>query len=320
MAKLFPNYMANAQKSYNTGTKGTPYNPRTIIGLVITPEDYKITLAQLNALQTTWQSSAYAQDKKLRIYTLGPFGEAVDASTDAKKTTWGYGYESYSEEGKPIWSFYPLDGSMYDNDVLRKFNFVAKNFRVWAIDSGGVVLHTSVIEGGVKYFRGLTLQDYYAPFYKLNTGEGTKPMLTICLKDPTELHEKREITLLDFDAINSIKRINDVVIEQANALTSGVVSLRVRSYGDNLSDKYGTELATANAWDAYKVANGNDITITSVANGTLNGEKVTIITFDTGDADYPTSTNQLVVKMEPIADLVALGLDGYESNELVLTV
>ncbi len=83
-----------------------------------------------------------------------------------------------------------------------------------------------------------------------------------------------------------------------------------------MAELYGAELAVAGAWKAVNALTGAAVTIDSVE--VIGGIDPRFeITFDTADTDYPAD-GSILLSLAAVSVIDALGVEGFESNELEL--
>lgn len=297
----------------NTGIPKCALDPALIKGGFLVPPNFELTAANLattDALEAALAAAILAAPA-LRIYPLPPFEAITDSSEDVTIQTLGYGAPVTIREGKNNWIFQYLSGGVCLNNQLRKFN--KSGYRVIFIDDSGVIMGTKNSTGdGIV---GIPLVDYYAYPWKVNDGSNTTAYRLKFVFDPKYINEL--INFVQDENALLLQGLQNVALTKVSrALGVMKITAKVGCGGDNLHDLYATELASVGLWTAKNALTNAVITITAVADDTVNNGWT--ITVDTADPDY--TTGAILVSLAAPSVLAAAGVDGFESNTIPVTI
>lgn len=310
-----------ADGAKNTGHGNCVLDPKKIIGAIEVPFGAFLSAANLasqTALQTALLAKMTLDSPLLRWYPIWNFEGLEDNSDDLTVQALGYGGEYPVREGYYKWKFQFITGGLCLLKNLRTHNGTGKNY--YFIDSDGVLYGTKRGIGNASNIYPVPIQYFHAQPFKINDGANVtayKVHFTFQQKYLNDLVGFADTS--DFD-ITAIAGLQDLLIENFNALTGGVVKLQVFVGCDhmNLYDAYSSVLSTAANWLVKNKITGNAITITSVVVDAAN--KAFTFTLDTGDADYPGSGADLTIQLVAPTALATAGMPGYETSILTLTV
>lgn len=290
----------------NTGVGECPLIPKNIIGMFIVPNNLELTPAQIATLQTTLQGLAANDVPANRIYPVHNFVGLTDNTGELVTETLGYGGIAPITEGKYDWTFRISRGGICLQKALRKFN--NKSVRVLFYDASYVLYGT--MKGA--NLMGIPLEMFYALPWTLSDGSGTTAGFNVrVVFDPIYFNDNlgyvetsEEGFLLS--EIEGIKEINLVEIAPS-AKPVMVIQALAGCGGENLFSLYSTELSEVALWDVTNATTGATIAITSVAaNAGAEAFTVTI----------PATVDPVNVKLAPISELEAAGIEGYESKTI----
>lgn len=310
-----------ADGAKNTGNGSCVLDPKKIIGGIEVPFGAFLTAANLasqSALQAALLAKVTLDSPLLRWYPIWNFEGLEDTSDELTKQTLGYGGEYPVREGYYKWKFQFLVGGLCLLKNLRTHNGSGKYY--YFIDSDGVLFGVKSGIGMASILKPVPIQYFYAEPFKINDGSNfTAYKINFAFMQKYLNDFVGFADTSDFD-VTAVAGLQDLSIENFNALTAGVVKLQVFVGCDhmNLYDMYSAVLAVAANWQVKNKLTGAVINITSVVLDAAN--KALTFTLDTADTDYPGSGADLTIQLVAPTALSTAGMPGYETNILTLTV
>lgn len=305
-------------KGGNTGIPDCFFTPEHIVGIILTPPNYKVAKADLSDLQATLKESTLA-GPAARIYPLINF-VALDADNteDPTRQTFGYGASLIVRDGNYQLSYQYTDGGLCLHKQLRMFN--GKKWGAYLVDANGVII-------GYKNgddLQAIPLMEFYAAPWRVADGSNVSKFTVSIQFQPQYANEFVGFveTKDEFDIATTIRGLINLVVKEVTAISAaGLVKVQVITScgGANLYDLYKTNLANAEAWLAVNQATGAEITVSTVVAN--DADKSFSITLDTAGASYPAAGGKIGLSLAAPADLAAapVSMDGYESNTLTET-
>ena len=283
----------DCNKVAHTGSPSCVFNPKEIVGLLITYGSKRYTAAELSTFLVTMKADVYASGVE-RIYPIHNISNLEASGGDVVTSKGGYGgvkvvkYDTYSEK-------YRVDktGMWFFREVIK---FIGGNYRAILLDREGNAILTKVGDD----YAGIALSDI-APSH--NRANGTDPSLNYVTIYYTDL----ESAMRDVEAV----KVGDsqTVADELQGLIG--VSL-VASAGkkvnvvdsDSAADYglvFGSALAVVGAWVG-------DATITSV-------------TYSSVDNSYTfVGTSLTKVRLASASALQALNITSIEGVETMTTL
>lgn len=292
----------------------------------LVPAGTIIDAAFLSDIKTNLAAKLHHNDYDERWHLLPTWREIIPQDAETETFTYADGSKTDTREGYYSTRYrYLPDDCMHSS--LRQFNGREQQFDILAVDASNrfIVVNTEV--SGIPTLKSVALSRIHAPNkMKPTHSEPGGYFIEFDMADATEYNESYATVLCQdkfgktFNPITFAKGqgVQDVAITPTNALTSGVVTLLFGAGCGQISLGL-TSTITAAMLDVKNKATGAAITITSLA-AAAAGNGLMVLTLDTGDADYPTSGNQLTIAFKSVSTLTAAGLSYYESNVLTLTV
>lgn len=310
-----------ADGAKNTGFGSCVLDPKKIIGAIEVPFGAYLTAANLasqTALQTALTAKMTLDSPLLRWYPIWNFEGIEDGSDELTLQTMGYGGEYPVREGYYKWKFQFITGGLCLLKNLRTHNGSGKYY--YFVDSDGVLFGVKQGIGAASTLRPVPIQYFHAQPFKVNDGTNVtayRVHFTFQQKYLNDLVGFADTS--DFD-ITAIAGLQDLSIENFNALVAGVVKIQVFVGCDhtNLYDAFSSVLSTIANWQVKNKLTGATITITSIVLDAAN--KAFTFTLDTADADYPAAGQDLTIQLVAPTALATAGMPGYETNILTLTV
>lgn len=318
MAEL--NALPCATDKKNTGTGDCPLILKFIRGAIEVPGDKIFTAAELATPEATLKALLFA-GKSDRIYPIGGFKTLTDATEDPTFQTLGDGSQQPVREGNYNWTFQYIRGGICMSNALRSRN--GASVSVLFYDQDNVIFGTRVDDGtgtGSFGLQGVPLDVFYAYPWKANDGSNVMSTRVQMQFLPGYINESIGYIKADFqvDSLNGLQNIN---LKVAAGPATGVVQILALSgcSQTNLFDLYGTELAAAALWEAFRNDTGAILTITSVAANP--GIKGFTVTLDVTDTDYValTAAGKVKLQLKDAATLDAADIVGYEGLPVVYT-
>lgn len=247
-----------------------------------------------------------------RVYPIKNLVGITDNTEEPTLETLGYGGIAVVRDGKYNLTFRFTEGGFCLSKSLRKFN--SANISVILIDDAGQLLGWRDGSG----LKGFPLELFYALPPRMNDGAGAVASYQFQIVfDSSYLADN--LGFIEGGSISfwqSLNGLQDVVLIAAagNAEPILKISTAIGCSGENLLTDFATELQEETLWIATNKATGADITVTSVS--IVGG--VATVTLDATDPDYPAGVGSLGVKLTTPVLLAAAGVEGYESNELLV--
>lgn len=178
----------NCNKVAHTGSPSCVFNPKEIVGLIITYGSKRYTSAELATFITTMKADIYASGVE-RVYPIHNISNLEASGGDIVTSKGGYGgvravkYDSYSEK-------YRVDktGMWFFREVVK---FIGGDYRAILLDRNGNAILTKVGDD----YAGIALSDI-APSH--NRANGTDPSLNYVTLYYTDL----ESAMRDVEAVN----------------------------------------------------------------------------------------------------------------------
>lgn len=299
----------------NTGVGPCFLDLKSIRMAILVPRNKAYSAADLVSKETLLAAlqADTLEAPRNRVYPIKNLVGITDNTEDPTIETLGYGGSAVVRDGKYNLTFRFTEGGYCLSKALRKFN--SANISVILIDDAGQLLGW---RDGAD-LKGFPLELFYGLPPRLNDGSGAVSSYQFQIVfDSTYMADSLGFveggTIAFWQALNGLQ---DVVLSEATGSAEPVVLVEtaIGCSGESLFTDFETELADDALWVANNKATGAAITITSVS--IANG--VATVTLDSADPDYPV-TGTVGLKLTTPALLSAAGVDGYESNELLITV
>ncbi len=300
----------------NTGFSDCFADITSILGFFIVPSSFNLDADDLVSKATALaalQAAALSDTKGSRIYPVHQLKNPADSSEDTTKQTFSDGSQAVVREGLMMWDFQVTSGGLCLHKSLRTHNqnggyiiFYDANFTLygWAKNAGEIW--------------GVPLNFLWTKPWKMNDGSNVTAYMVGMAFAPRYVNEAIGYAKMD-STLEAITGIQDVVLtEVAFDDETGVaeVSALLECGATNMAEIYGAELDVAGAWVAENALTGETITIDAVS--VIGGIDPRFqITFDVDDPHYPAS-GTILLSMAALSVLEALGVEGFESNELEL--
>lgn len=313
-----------------TGVDPCAFDPKMIVGIILTPKRWQISLTAIQGGDETvlefLQAAILNDNKALRIRPINNFEGITDSSEDLVVQTLPYGGKHVAREGMLSWKLQYVTGGLSLHKKLRSFNGNKYDFLL--VDSanqiigmtgkdntGNAVLQAIPTDGG--YF-------WSAPWKAADGSKVTEYGVSLVFA-PKYVNDFVEFYAFGsgFDLPSLLQGIETVTLTSPGAnVTSGsynVVGKTVDSK-TNIASLYPTQLAVPGAWVAQNGTTGAAITITGVTlNAVLGGPGVPGFTLalDKTDPDYPTSGDVLISMVGP-TELAVLDVVNIESTQVAI--
>ena len=318
MANL--NTLAASSQAGNTGKQAAAFQPKNIIGAILTPKGYVLTAAKIAALQTALQADALAASKLNRIFPVFGFVTAQDSSEDITVQTHGYGAKHVVREGFIDWKYEYVDGQTSLHKNLRLFNGSGHDFLF--VDSSNMIIGTNTVDStGAPALKAIPCEGgfFYAHPWKANDGSKIAQYMLQFVFQPKFINEYLGFVEAGFDLPSNLSGVVDVVLTSPGAnATSGSydVVAKTADVNTNLSGVYPTELAASAAWSAVNPS-GASIPITSVSyNATIGGYTLVL---DKTSPNYPSTAGaKVTISLASASALAAIGVTYYESGSVAI--
>lgn len=316
------------QKDCITGSANQGFGacPATITQLnyqIAISRGEKIPASAFTDFPAYLRNKATLDDPAKRWYLLGEFVTYEAANTDGQTETAGNGQIRSLSPGFAGYNLTQWDGGSCAYNNLLKFHLSQDRFDFLEVHGNVIVGARALDDTGADAMKGITMMQVYVPTFIGATGsEGEKYMIQFKVGNSTQVREGRTYYSFPegFDITGVMPRIIDVELHgQAKSGTPAgdyTVTAVTGCGGINLATTYAVELASPSMWVLTNAVTGVAITITSVS---VSGNAF-VITADTADPDYPTAGGTVKLKMAAISVLDAAGVEGYESNSVIMTI
>jgi hypothetical protein len=291
----------------NTGVGTCDLNSQRIDGFIFVPKNAAIPKSTADVV-TFLVSKIKLDSKGQRYFPLFGVQQATNNSEEAQTGTLGYGYSVKQRNGNAIaqWDF-PFSFCKAKSII----QFDGWNQGIYLVSSeGNIIGKNSLDKKSIVPFLPQQFDVVAADMF--NTGSTDVQLISVSVNfgDKLKLIEQAQfIKSEDFDA-DQLQGLVDVELN-IEAQAAGYVDVSViTKCGDvNLFDSYQTELALAAVWTAINKATGASVTPTSVvAQAATKSFRVTLPA-----ASY-------VLSLAAVSVLATNGIDGYESNQISVTV
>lgn len=312
------NQIACAQDIKNTGYGTCVVDPGKITGAIEIPKGRRFTPEEIAAIQATLVAGISAANKADRFFPIGGFKAVTDSSEEPVFQTLGYGTPVPVRDGNYVWIFQYIKGGVCLSNALRSRN--GMNFDYLFYDDKGLIIGVRyVLADGTVEWGGVPVDVFYAYPWKVNDGTNVTAYRVQFVFEPMYINEMLGFvkeTGFNPAVLMGLQNINLV---SAAAPAAGVSQIQALTgcAQTNLYDKFGADLAVPALWKAYNNANGNEITITSVAVNA--GLKAYTVTLDDTDPDYPAlATDKVRLELVDVTALAAADIVGYEGIPVVI--
>lgn len=290
-------------------------------GMFLAPVGNKnLTATQLADIAQSIKNNLKHADKNKRWYNV-PCFLAEDISTAEQLQEDEEGIQYVSDDVKYAFRLRLNKGGKCLHKQLRSFNNLFEHFVLfpYSIVAGMTHLHSAIDEeldaDGNTQYCGWDLSMMFAPGIKVAT-RTTKALMDwlVGFSDTMQVNDTYGVHKFAANAkkFKGVQEVQLVDVTPSGA-ASGVYHVKpLAGCGTvNLAEVYGSTLADVDAWITKNNA-AAELDITSIALGATGDHYV--ITQDTGDSDY-NATDAANINLEPIADLIALGIAAIESSK-----
>lgn len=294
--------------------------PSFMRGALKVSPDFRIpgTYADSLALRTALIAAAQADNASQRLFPLHNFKTITDNTEDTVMQTMGDGTQVPVRDGNYNLTFQYLDGGLCLHQNLRSWN--GNGYYLFYDDQFIIYGWRQQNEDGTYSIGGIPAL-FRANPWKFNDGSNVANFSVYFSFAPTYLNDSLGFIKAGFN-LAEVKGLQTMVLQQGNtAPAAGVIHVQVKAGCDyaNQFDLYGTDLADEALWIAINAATGNEIDITSVTASGSGDTGEMIVTLDSTDPDYPTTTtSKVTLKLVGPTELAAADIVGFESNTLTV--
>lgn len=291
----------------NTGVGKCSLIPSYIVGMFLVPNNFVISEANAENLQSFLEDKAKDSNKGSRIYPIHNFVGMTDNSEEAVNETTGYGFAVPLRDGNYSWTFRFIQGGICLLKELQKFNH--QNLSALFVDSNGVVFGRNTANG----LAGVPLISFYANKWTVSDSSTVANFALTVTFDPKHLNQ--DLGFVKDDNFNAadVVGLQSVSVTPVGAQTATVIRVAVASScgGENLFDLYQTELSDEDVWSVIDSTTGAEVEITSIsANAATKSFSLTV----------DSRSNASIVSLADVASLEASDIFGIESNSAVVPV
>jgi len=287
----------------NTGVASCDNQMGVVKSVILTDTSYRITTADLAALETALTADIYATGTS-RIFPIKTFVGVEDTTEAAVIATTQYGVKVKQKDEVPSYNFDLLSGVGLAKN-LKKFD--NRVMRAIMIDEAGNIWGTNVGSD----FAGFTVRVAVSLPKPSNGADANVLKLGLSSEDSGEYADIAFIAP-DFDAsdLSGLLDLELYVVSQSGA----TVNIRVR---ENISKTsigaaYESILETAANWAVTKVTDGTSVTVTSSTYNAASDMFAVLLSLVDD-----TSVN---IALDSAADLKTAGLVGYESISVTVAI
>lgn len=334
---IYVNGLIGNQNNYqNTGPLQYSFDLSKIEKVMLIPKGRKFTQTEVKTLYeilngtSTIGSVGYAT-RELRGYPIGNFIGVENKSTDSTLTTTGYGATNFAKEGKFLWEFEWKKGGLNYHKMLKSFqDNAAEAFDLLIFDIEkntiiGTTPNQNAVASGAQYvLQGLSLELFYLPLPKINTGSNTtQHFVTIGLADATELTKRMAVVEIPntrpLSAINGYRNL-DYVEHTCIAAAGTVLKLRIVADGGavDLYDLYASALASLASNFSGTIDTSTSVTISSIAAAAASSTKTLNLTLTLSGGSLAAG-DQITITPPAIADMAAT-IPGFASAPFTVIV
>lgn len=300
--------------SGNTGVGSCFFDPKSIIGALLTPKGYEF---DVTTPQSTLVSATHNASKAARIYPIYDLEATTDSTEDKVIQTMPGGQKHVVREGFNDWKFQYVEGGLSLLQSLRKNNGTAHDF--YFIDANmnilGIVGSTPTKLKAIPVTGGF----FWAAPFKLNDGSKITEYMIQFVFNTVYINDRFAFVAAGFDLPSLVLGLQDVNIAAGTASgTPGTynVQLLTAATKTNLGDLgITTALQTAGNIVATNTETGAAITIISTTYNLTTGNFA--VALDTTDTDYPSTGQHVSINLATPSVLQTAGIDGYESTGAV---
>jgi hypothetical protein len=291
--------------------------------MIAVPKGDKITTADFANFEAFLEGKVHSDNPLDRWYLLGPFPMYTAENVEPSSETATNQQTRFTSLGSTGFSLGMWKGGTCAYKVLLKFHQSQDRFDFFIV-TGNILVGVKTTDGaGGDAMRGISMAQVFTKTIVFAEGaNGTKYDISFKIGDTRQIRELLTYyQMTDGTDIEGImKGIVDVDLTGAEITGAPAGDFLVRAIascgGLSLGAIYGTELSAPSAWSLTNAATGATIPITSV---TTQGDQF-VITGDSTAPPYPTSGNSVALKLKPLSVLEPLGVEGFESNTLVMPV
>lgn len=317
MATIFNSYDCTTFRK-NTGFGDCFADPKLILGGFLVPKNFRLAgadLASKEAAITALRAAAVADSKGQRIFPVHGFKNPQDNTDETTKQTFSDGSEAVVREGLMKWMFQITTGGLCVHRSLRTHNQNGGYFIFYDAD---FTLYGWAKNPGEIW--GVPCNYLWTQPWRMNDGSNVTNYMIEMAFAPRFVNEGVGYARLEA-TIEGIQGLQDVSLTQLsfNAITGvAEISAQTECSAVNMAELYGAELSNAAAWNVINGSTGEPVAIDAVA-VTGGTDKRFQLTLDTNDADYP-SNGTVLVSLAAVSTLDGLGVEGFESNQVIIDV
>jgi len=308
-----------------TGVKNTKaskcnFTPKNCEKGFLIPSGTSYTHTELLAIAAKLQAQLKEDDKDERIYLIERFVDVEDKSTEATYKDYANGERQKLRDGKYGYRWTYKDGGVGLHSKIKSFDGLQGSYDWVFIDTKnrGLIM---VKEGNLGA-KGFSLSMIDVPNMNMATfADPSEFYFELGFADSDEFNKTMVFVPFtdDFDFMNDLSSLYDTEIGIHTAMTSGgLVKLKFTTSNGavDLYDNYNGELDTASLYDAYNVATGAVITITSVT--AVAATKSLNVQLDATDTDFPATAGALVkITFGTVSDIESAGMPGFSEAEII---
>lgn len=307
----------------NTNMGSCVFDPKNFVGAYLTPAGYVIPAAAFAspaALQTQLLADRMNDNKALRIYPITDFFSFKDSSEKAVEQKFDYGQTQTVRDGIMDWQFDFRLGGLNLSNALRSYNGSAWSFLF--VDSKNQLVGTQAVDStGANTIGSIPPIEFYQDPFTPNDGKKLSTYTSKFRFQPKFINELvAYVTNANFDIMNTIKGLQDVVLTGVESAVAGTYNVFVTSRvgGINIGSLFSVALASASLWTANNDATGLAITITSVTWNAAGGFFALALTVTS--PPYPAVAGKIDINLVGPTELNTALVPGYESTGAVVLI
>lgn len=318
----------------NVGRGDCDIEKGPIIGSIAVPRGFKFDFADTAttaAFHAALEAAAIDDDYNARFMPIYTYQEITPAGDEAQEETLASGLIRRLRDGKVAYDFVltegmnvhrnlkaSIDGRHAQYDILDVTNQGDGTYGVWG---------TKALTGVDTVLKGYTMERLNVNKYTPNIyTAGSRFAISLGYADNNQVEKNWAVMILDTNPLETMTGLMSVTLTATSPTDVTIAVKALTSWGKDLREDYGTELANALAWSVVnrKIGSadyGEAITVASVA-ATATGWTLTIAA--TGvDSDNPGTGEDVGVTLAAPSVLAGLTppFEGYESaGEITVTL
>lgn len=298
----------------NTGISRCTQRPDLLkVAIAAPPDSYILNTDVATDPYTFIQGKIHADNPAVRWYPLPEFINFEAGNSAAGTQSFNYSNSIRTGDDVSAWTFQTIEGGQCGYNAIERFHKQQEAYGFYFMDRAGNLWGRTKVIAGVTRLYPFLMDDIYVPTWIPGTNAATPEYkISFMFKDDQQLRKQLGLlqTGTDYADLQGVNSVDLALVGVVGTAGTVVVDATLVCGGGNMGILFGSTLANVAAWIAINGTTGLEIPLTSVAfNNTLNQYTVDP---DQANGNYDVG-EPLILKFEPIADLVALGVAYYET-------